>query len=67
MQDLEGAFDANGQVTAWRHHMWIPTEDTHLIAAELIGKPDVVGITGRGARDDRTAQDQLITSDRYFH
>ena len=25
VQDLEGAIDANGQVTAWRHHMWIPT------------------------------------------
>ena len=49
VQDLGGAIDANGQVTAWRHHMWIPTTgDTHLIAAELSGKPDIVGTTGRG-------------------
>ncbi|MGH7111883.1 MAG: molybdopterin cofactor-binding domain-containing protein, partial [Stellaceae bacterium] len=49
VQDLTGALDANGHVTAWRHHMWIPTtSDTHLIAAELIGKPDIVGRTGRG-------------------
>jgi nicotinate dehydrogenase subunit B len=49
VQDLEGALDTNGQVTAWRHHMWIPTTgDTHLIAAQLSGKPDIVGKTGRG-------------------
>jgi CO/xanthine dehydrogenase Mo-binding subunit len=49
VQDLAGALDANGHVTAWRHHMWIPTTgDTHLIAADLIGEPDVVGHTGHG-------------------
>ena len=40
VQDLEGALDAKGNVTAWRHHMWIPTlSDTRLLASELIGKP----------------------------
>jgi nicotinate dehydrogenase subunit B len=49
IQDLAGAVDAEGRVTAWRHHMWIPTTgDTHLIAAALVGKPDIVGRTGRG-------------------
>ena len=49
VQDLTGAVDQNGRVVAWRHHMWIPTlSDTHLIAAELIGKGDVAGETGQG-------------------
>ncbi|MVT64892.1 molybdopterin-dependent oxidoreductase [Bradyrhizobium pachyrhizi] len=47
VQDLLGALDADGRVLAWRHHMWVPTiSDTHLIAAELIGKPDIIGETG---------------------
>lgn len=49
VQDLQGALDKNGRVIAWRHHMWIPTtSDTHLIAAALIGQPDVTGQTGLG-------------------
>ena len=48
-QDLEAAIDAKGKVTAWRHRMWIPTFlDTTLIAAGLIGHPDVVGSVGQG-------------------
>ncbi len=48
-QDLEAAIDAKGNVTAWRHRMWIPTFlDTTLIAAELIGRPDLVGAVGHG-------------------
>ena len=40
VQDLEGALDAQGHVTAWRHHMWVPTfSNTRLLASELIGKP----------------------------
>lgn len=40
VQDLEGALDAQGNVTAWRHHMWVPTfSNTRLLASELIGKP----------------------------
>jgi CO/xanthine dehydrogenase Mo-binding subunit len=40
VQDLEGALDADGNVTAWRHHMWVPTlSNTRLLASELIGKP----------------------------
>lgn len=49
VQDLLGALDDDGRVIAWRHQMWIPTtSDTHLIAAALIGKPDVTGQTGLG-------------------
>jgi CO/xanthine dehydrogenase Mo-binding subunit len=49
VQDLEGAVDAQGKVVAWRHHMWLPTSmDTRLIAAALIGKPDIVGSVGMG-------------------
>ncbi|HEX7360674.1 MAG TPA: molybdopterin cofactor-binding domain-containing protein [Bryobacteraceae bacterium] len=49
VQDLQGALDDAGHVSAWQHHMWIPTTgDTHLIAAALIGKPDVTGHTGQG-------------------
>jgi nicotinate dehydrogenase subunit B len=49
IQDLLGALDSNGRVVAWRHHMWIPTTgDTHLIAEELIGEPDITGRTGVG-------------------
>jgi CO/xanthine dehydrogenase Mo-binding subunit len=48
-QDLEASIDAKGNVTAWRHRMWIPTFlDTTLIAAELIGRPDLVGAVGHG-------------------
>jgi nicotinate dehydrogenase subunit B len=49
VQDLLGAVDAKGNVTGWRHHMWVPTtNDTHLLAADLIGKPDITGETGLG-------------------
>ena len=49
VQDLEGAVDEKGNVIAWRHHMWLPTSvDTRLIAAALIGKPDIVGTVGSG-------------------
>jgi nicotinate dehydrogenase subunit B len=48
-QDLAGALDEHGHVVAWRHHMWIPTFlDDQLIAAELIGKPNIVGTVGVG-------------------
>ncbi len=48
-QDLEGAVDDQGNIVGWRHHMWIPTiEDTELIAAQLIGKPKLVGSVGTG-------------------
>ena len=47
-QDLAGGIDEHGNVIAWQHHMWMPTWlDNHLIAAELIGKPDI-GHTGNG-------------------
>ena len=50
VQDLEGALDAQGNVAAWRHHMWVPTfSDTRLIASELIGKPVGVKNLGRAA------------------
>lgn len=40
VQELEGALDDAGKVTAWRHHMWVPTmSDTRLLPSELIGKP----------------------------
>ncbi|HEU0231297.1 MAG TPA: molybdopterin cofactor-binding domain-containing protein [Burkholderiaceae bacterium] len=40
VQELEGALDDHGNVTAWRHHMWVPTfSDTRLLPSELIGKP----------------------------
>lgn len=49
VQDLKGALDVQGNVIAWQHHVWLPTfTDTHLIAAALIGKPDVTGTTGSG-------------------
>jgi len=49
VQDLRGALDEQGRVIAWQHHVWLPTfEDTHLIAAALIGRPDVTGTTGTG-------------------
>jgi CO/xanthine dehydrogenase Mo-binding subunit len=48
VQDLVGALGDDGNVTAWRHHMWIPTTgDTHLIAATLADKPEI-GETGQG-------------------
>jgi len=47
-QDLVGAIDEDGNVTAWRHHMWIPTFlDNHLVPAKLIGRDDL-GRTGHG-------------------
>ena len=49
VQDLRGALDHRGRVVAWQHHVWLPTfEDTHLIAAALIGSPDISGTTGVG-------------------
>ena len=49
LQELLGGLDDKGHVIAWRHHMWVPTtSDNHLIAADLIGKPDVTGQTGLG-------------------
>lgn len=40
VQELEGGLDAQGNVTAWRHQMWVPTfSDTTLLPSELIGKP----------------------------
>jgi nicotinate dehydrogenase subunit B len=49
VQDLVGALDKDGHGVAWRHLMWVPTiSDTHLIAAALIGKPDITGQTGTG-------------------
>ncbi|HEU0198718.1 MAG TPA: molybdopterin cofactor-binding domain-containing protein [Nevskiaceae bacterium] len=40
LQELSGGLDAHGNVTAWRHHMWVPTfTDTRLLASELIDKP----------------------------
>ncbi|HQT88019.1 MAG TPA: molybdopterin-dependent oxidoreductase [Acidiphilium sp.] len=50
VQDLEAAIDANGKVTAWKHHMWVPTlGDSTLIAAALIGHPNRVGSIGHGS------------------
>jgi len=49
VQDLRGALDGAGRVIAWQHEVWLPTfTDTHLIAAALIGKPNVTGTTGTG-------------------
>lgn len=49
VQDLTGALDEHGHVVAWRHRMWVPTFlDDRLIAAELIGKPGIVGTVGQG-------------------
>jgi nicotinate dehydrogenase subunit B len=49
VQDLRGALDEQGRVIAWEHHVWLPTfTDTHLIAAALIGKPNITGSTGTG-------------------
>ncbi|HKJ95278.1 MAG TPA: molybdopterin cofactor-binding domain-containing protein, partial [Gammaproteobacteria bacterium] len=47
-QDMTGAMDEQGNVIAWRHHMWIPTFlDNHLVPAKLIGRDDM-GRTGLG-------------------
>jgi CO/xanthine dehydrogenase Mo-binding subunit len=49
VQDLRGALDEHGRVIGWQHHVWLPTfTDTHLLAAALIGRPDVTGETGMG-------------------
>lgn len=49
IQKLSGGLDAQGHITAWRHHMWIPTFlDTTLIASALIGRPDLGGSVGTG-------------------
>ena len=49
VQDLRGALDEQGRVIAWQHHVWLPTfMDTHLIAAALIGRPNLIGATGTG-------------------
>lgn len=49
VQDLRGALDDQGRVIAWQHHVWLPTfTDTHLIAAALIGEPNITGSTGTG-------------------
>jgi CO/xanthine dehydrogenase Mo-binding subunit len=48
VQDLTGALDKDGNIVAWRHHMWVPTTgDTRLIAVELAGLPQI-GNEGQG-------------------
>ncbi|MGN6770356.1 MAG: molybdopterin cofactor-binding domain-containing protein [Rhizobiaceae bacterium] len=48
VQDLTGALDKDGNIVAWRHHMWVPTTgDTRLIAVELAGLPQI-GSEGQG-------------------
>lgn len=48
VQDLRGALDDQGRVTAWQHRVWLPTfTDTHLIGAALVGRQDI-GTTGMG-------------------
>lgn len=48
LQELTGALDKDGDVVAWRHHMWVPTTgDTRLIAVELAGLPEI-GSEGSG-------------------
>ena len=51
VQDLTGAVDDQGNVVAWRHHMWIPTtSNTRLIAAGLANGPEIGSVgQGRGA------------------
>lgn len=50
VQDLEGALDDHGNVTAWRHRMWVPTfSDTRLLPSELIDKPVGTKNLGRAA------------------
>ncbi len=50
VQHLEAAIDAQGKVSAWKHHVWVPTlSDTTLIAAALIGHPNRVGSIGQGS------------------
>ncbi|HTJ56640.1 MAG TPA: molybdopterin cofactor-binding domain-containing protein [Devosiaceae bacterium] len=49
VQDLTGALDKDGNVTAWRHHMWVPTtSDTRLIAVEEVGGFPTIGSIGLG-------------------
>lgn len=47
-QDLTGALDKDGNVTAWRHEMWVPTWiDTTLTTQRLAGTPET-GDVGQG-------------------
>ncbi|HEY4200630.1 MAG TPA: molybdopterin cofactor-binding domain-containing protein [Devosiaceae bacterium] len=49
VQDLTGAIDKDGNVIAWRHHMWVPTtSDTRLIAVEEVGGFPNLGRVGTG-------------------
>jgi CO/xanthine dehydrogenase Mo-binding subunit len=49
VQDLTGALDKDGNVIAWRHHMWVPTTgDTRLVAVEEVGGFPDIGRVGQG-------------------
>ena len=67
VQDLQAALDDRGRVIAWQHHVWLPTFlDTHLIAAELIGRPDLIGTIGTGQPAVEYAY-QFENADVTFH